>query len=179
MPIENHTIARPYAKAAFQYAVKHQALDAWSLLLNTAAYICNDRQVAQLIANPQATLEQIQQLLIELCHPLLDEHQRNFLVWLTQQRRLLVLSEIAQLYDAMRAEHERKAEVKVRSFLPLSAEQQQKIISALKQRLAREITLVCETDPTLLGGAVIRAGDFVIDGSVRGKLQRLTDEIAI
>src|SRR6185503_1990368 len=117
--------------------------------------------------------EQLSGLVAEIVGGDLDEQTRNFLATLASNRRLALLPEIASMYEALRAEAENTADVHVVSAVELSEVQKQRLAAALKQRLKREVRLHCEVDASLMGGAIVRAGDFVIDGSIKARLERL------
>ena len=103
---------------------------------------------------------------------------QNFVRVLAANHRLLLLPEITAHYEAQRAEVENTVDVEVVSAVALDAAQTEKLASALKARLKRTINMHNTVDATLLGGAVIRAGDLVIDGSLKGRLERLGTELA-
>lgn len=175
---ENTTVARPYAQAAFELARGKNALRAWSDGLQLAAAVAADARVKKLIANPRVRPEQIQGLILGVCGTHLASEAQNLIKVLIQNQRLVLLPEIAALYESYRAEAERTLTAEVVSAFPLSDEQQAKITQALKKRLGRDISLVCKVDDTLLGGVIIRAGDLVIDGSVTGQLSKLAGALA-
>jgi F-type H+-transporting ATPase subunit delta len=170
---ERITIARPYAKAAFETAQAKKQLAAWSRALTAAAAGAADPAVQTLLGSPKLPKEALAQVFIELAGRELGDGGANFLRLLAENRRLGLLPEIAQTFEALRAEAERTVEASVVSATPLDDTTREALARALKKRLDREVTLKCETDPRLIGGAVIRAGDLVIDGSVRSKLDRL------
>lgn len=170
---EKTTIARPYAKAAFELAFQTGMLQEWSNALAFAVLVAEDPQMAALIRSPRITTERAAELFIELSGERLNAEVRNFIRALAENRRLDFLPEIATLFEQYRAEAERTIEVQLISAAPVSDEQRQKFAASLKERLKRNVELKVETDPSLLGGAVIRAGDMVIDGSVRGRLSQL------
>jgi F-type H+-transporting ATPase subunit delta len=171
--IEKNTVARPYARAAFGIARAAGNVAAWSQGLAAFAAAMTDPAVQTLVSSPRVPKSPLGEAFGDLAGPALGEPGRNFLYLLAENRRLGLLPEIAQLFEEMRAEAERAVEATVISATPLGAAQQKAIAQALKKRLDREVTLKCETDPRIIGGAVIRAGDLVIDGSVRSKLERL------
>jgi F-type H+-transporting ATPase subunit delta len=171
------TIARPYAKAAFAEARADSMLDAWSGALHTAAQVVVDPRVHSLLGDPHVTPEQLAKLVLDIAGATLGAHGRNFVQTLAESRRLDCLPEIAALFDSYKDEAEGIADVTVTSAAPLDAKQQQTLTAALTRRLKREVRLHCTTDPQLLGGAVLRSGDLVIDGSVRGRLERIANEL--
>jgi F-type H+-transporting ATPase subunit delta len=170
---ETITVARPYAQAAFLYAEEQHALGDWSDMLALLAAVAADRTVADLIESPQLTEKQQADLIIDICGDRLNDKCANFVRVLAVNRRLGLLPDIAALYEIQRQQAEGVVKAELVSAYPATAEQQARIIESLRRRLGKEIELQCSTDSTLLGGAIIRAGDLVIDGSVKGKLQRL------
>jgi F-type H+-transporting ATPase subunit delta len=175
---ERLTVARPYAKAAFETARASKQLAAWSRALSAAAAGVAEPAAQTLLGSPKLPKAQLAQIFVELVGSGIGEPGANFLRVLADNRRLGLLPEIAQVFEALRAEAERSIEAVVVSAAPLDDKTREALARALKQRLDREVTLKCETDPRLIGGAVIRAGDLVIDGSVRSKLERLGHALA-
>lgn len=175
---ERVTIARPYAKAVFKLAQSQKRLPQWSEALGIAAAVVADARVGALLSSPEVSAEQLAGLVSEVGGEHLDEQARNLIATLAANRRLGYLPEIADRYEQLRAEAERTVEVTVTSAVELSAAQKNHYAEALAKRLGREVHLSCQTDPELLGGAVVRAGDLVIDGSVRGGLAQLAAAIA-
>ena len=173
---EKATIARPYAKAAFESAREHNAFDRWSTVLATASSVVQDERVARLLSSPRVTPEQLSGLIAEIVGES-DEQTRNFIGTLASNRRLALLPEIASMYEALRAEAENTADVQVVSAVALDEGQKQRLTAALKKRLKREVRLHVEVDASLIGGAIVRAGDFVIDGSLKARLDRLAVEM--
>lgn len=170
---ERITIARPYAKAVFKLAQSQKRLSQWSEALALAASVVVDPRVGALLSNPAITAEQLAGLVTEVGGERLDEQARNLIATLAANRRLGYLPEIAARYEQLRADAERTIEVTVTSAVELSAAQKSHYAEALAKRLGREVRLSCVTDPALLGGAVVRADDLVIDGSVRAGLAQL------
>jgi F-type H+-transporting ATPase subunit delta len=175
---EKSTIARPYAQAIFAIAAEQKRLPEWSQMLGLAALIVTDSNMAALIDNPRISKDDLATLIIDICADGLDELGRDMIRVLIDNDRLNVLPEICVQYEAYRAEAEKVVQAQVTSAYPVSEDQQKNIISALKKRLGREVSLECQVDETLLGGAIIRAGDMVIDGSVTGHLDRLTHALS-
>jgi F-type H+-transporting ATPase subunit delta len=175
---EKATIARPYAKAAFQSARQHNAFERWSDLLATASSAVHDERVAKLLSSPRVTPEQLTGLIADIAGGEQDEQTRNFLATLASNRRLALLPEIASMYEALRAEAENITDVQVVSAMELNEAQRQRLAIALRKRLKRDVRLHCKVDASLIGGAVVRAGDVVIDGSLQAQLGRLAVELA-
>ncbi len=176
---ENITIARPYAKAVFELALAEKALPAWSELLLTAAETCADARVAKLLHDPRISSEQLFDLFSAVCEKLLTDSSRNFLQLLADNTRLAVLPEIAVLFEKLRQQHEQSIEVDVGSTVALSDDQQQRLAASLKKRLDREVILKCEIDESLIGCAVVQAGDLVIDHSVRSMLTKMHHQLMV
>ena len=176
------TIARPYAKAIFEHALASKQLASWSSTLHTLAQIVLYHDTALFINNPATSAELQAQLLLEICaktnKPNDMKTVENFVGLLAANKRLLALPDIFAQYDALRAQQEKTLTASVSSFAAMTDEQQQQLIDSLSRRLQRHVTLDVTIDKSLLGGAVIRAGDLVIDGSVRGKLDKLGTQLA-
>jgi F-type H+-transporting ATPase subunit delta len=175
---ESITIARPYAVAAFDFAKQKGELKSWSELLAAATVAVKDEQVGALIASPRVTSGQLQDLMQALCSDAAGQPGRNFIHLLIEEHRLAVFPEIAEQFERLRAEEEKSVDVEVSSAVVLDDAQKQKIAAALKTRMGREIRLHCKVDATLLGGVSIRAGDKVIDGSVRTRLAEMSSTLA-
>lgn len=174
---ERITVARPYAKALFELAFAHKKLDDWSQALALAAAVVADERVRKLLTSPHVTTEQLADLVIGIAGDTLDAEGKNFIRVLASNRRLGLLPEIAIIFGKLKADAENAVDVTVTSAAPLDGEQQRKYVAALRQRLKRDVRLHCEVDPAVLGGAILRADDLVIDGSLRGRLDRLATEL--
>lgn len=175
---EAATIARPYARAAFQSATAAGALPKWTDVLQRASACIADPRVAELIGSPRVKAAELVQMLAEVAGVQNsaesgNDAAQNFLRLLTENRRLKLLPHIAAQYEHMRADAENTLDVTVVSAMPLTPEQSGKLSASLGKRLKRQIRLHAEVDPKLIGGAIVRAGDFVTDGSLRGRLERL------
>ena len=171
------TIARPYARAAFEAARAHERLEPWSEALQLAAEVVRDPRVRRLLGNPRVTPAQLAQLVSSIAGASLGDEGANFVRMLAVNRRLAYLPEISALFDELKDAAQGVADVTVTSAAALDASQQQKLAAALHRRLKRTVRLHCEIDPALIGGAVLRAGDLVIDGSLRTRLDRIAYEL--
>lgn len=172
------TIARPYAQAAFEEARRLGKLKEWSSMLQAAAEAVDNAEVNAVITSPRIARSQLEQLMLALCGDKVSKAEENFIRLLAENQRLTLLPEIESHFEVLRAEEEKSVDVIVTSAFDLSEAQKQKISAALRNRLGREIRLSCEIDKKLLGGAVIRAGDRVIDGSARSQLSELANALA-
>ena len=172
---ELSTLARPYAKAAFEYALEAGDLQGWSDSLGTASSVAKQSTVDQLLSSPSSTSAEQAAALTGICGESLNSAVKNFICILSENRRLKLLPQIAQQFEIMKANQEKAIEVDVASAQPLDEEQQEKLTEALSKKLERKVNMQVSLDKSLLGGAVIRAGDTVIDGSIRGRLTKLAE----
>jgi len=170
------TLARPYARAAFAIARGHGRLRPWSSLLGFAAAIAADPQAKQLLGHPGMSNEALVGLLLPAGE--VDPNFQQFLSVLADNRRLTVLPDIAALFEQLRREAEGVVKVAVTSATTMSDEELERLAVALRKRFSREVAMSHRVDPDLIGGAIIDAGDVVIDGSLRSKLSRLHTAIA-
>ncbi|MBW7980963.1 F0F1 ATP synthase subunit delta [Enterobacillus tribolii] len=168
------TVARPYAKAAFDFAVEHKDIARWQDMLAFSAEVTRNESVADMLSGALAP-ETLANTFIEVCGDQLDESGRNLIRVMAENGRLQVLPEVLQQFIALRDSLEATVDVEVISSKTLSDEQLAKISTAMEKRLSRKVKLNCKIDKSVIAGVVIRAGDMVIDGSVRGRLERLTD----
>jgi F-type H+-transporting ATPase subunit delta len=174
---ERPTVARPYAKAAFEYARTTNAFAEWSQALKTAGEIVADPRVAPLTKSPALTSADLANLIIDVAGAKFDAGMQNFVRVLAENHRLLLLPEIAAHYEVLRSEVENTIDVELVSAIPLNVAQADKLKQALSTRLKRQVRIRTSVDAALLGGAVLRAGDLVIDGSLKGRLERLATEL--
>ncbi|MDG1732422.1 MAG: F0F1 ATP synthase subunit delta [Thalassotalea sp.] len=166
------TVARPYAKAAFDYAVEAKALDTWLEMLVFAAEVSQNETIATYLSGGMGT-EQVQSLFLNVCGEQLNEQGQNFIKVMAENGRLLVLPQVVSEFVSLKADLEKEISVDVTSAKKLKVAEQKTLSAALEKRLARKVKLNCTVDATIVSGLVIKAGDMVIDGSVRGKLNRL------
>ncbi len=174
---DNTTAARPYARAVFETAQGASTQAEWSELLAFLSSAVVNEDIATALESPHMGASDKGELMIEICGDKITDAGRNFLKLLAENGRLALMPEIAELYELFRAEAESKVEATVTSAFPLSDAQSQAITEALKKKLGCEVTLVAETDDSLIGGVVIRAGDLVIDGSAKEKLASLAQTL--
>ena len=174
---DKSTIARPYARAAFEEAREAKRLEPWSEALHVAAAVVSDPRVAALLGNPHVRPDELAQLIAGIAGAKLGEQGGNFVRTLAANRRLGVLPEIAARFDELKDAAEGVADVTVTSAAPLDAGQRQVLSAALEKRLKRTVRLHYATDAALIGGAVVRSGDLVIDGSLRTRLERIAYEL--
>ena len=171
--IEPTTLARPYARAAFEHARAADDLAAWQIALTELAAITAEPKVAAAMRDPDQTAAQRASMLSGLAGEAAPPAVANLLAIMADNGRLSLLPEVAVLFDRLKQAVESTVAVHVTSAYPLSDAETQQLAETMQERLARSITLTSETDPSLLGGALIRADDLMIDGSVRGRLNKL------
>jgi F-type H+-transporting ATPase subunit delta len=178
----NTTIARPYAKAVFEIARDSKQLANWALILQQFAIVTSDVEAIRFISNPASTPEQHSQLLLaaisQIKHLISAELINHLIQTLAQNKRLLLLPEIFTQFELLRAAEEKTLVATVLSYSPMSAEQEQQLGARLSKRLERSVTLDVTVDSSLIGGAIIRAGDLVINGSVKEQLNKLVARLA-
>ena len=174
---DKSTIARPYARAAFEEAREAKRLEPWSEALHVAAAVVGDPRVEALLGNPHVTPDELAQLVAGIAGAELGEQGGNFVRTLAANRRLAVLPQIAARFDELKDAAEGVADVTVTSAAPLDAGQRKVLSAALEKRLKRTVRLHYANDPALIGGAVVRSGDLVIDGSLRSRLERIAYEL--
>lgn len=171
------TLARPYANALFDVAKSEKALEQWSRMLAYLAAVAEADKVRQLLDSPELASEVKAQRLIDLCGEELSDRAKSAVRLLARNKRLGLIGEIREQFEVRKAEEERILEVEVISAFDLTAEQSNKLREALQRKFEREVNVTGRVDPNVLGGAIIRAGDTVIDGSIRGRLDKLAETL--
>ncbi|HEY2782704.1 MAG TPA: F0F1 ATP synthase subunit delta [Steroidobacteraceae bacterium] len=174
---EKTTVARPYAKAAFQEALGLKHLPQWSQTLQAAATAVRDPRVHELLSSPAVSGEDLAQFVMGVTGAPLDERGQNFFRTLAENHRLGFLPEISTLFDQYKDEAESVVDVTVTSAAPLDGDRQAALSKALERKLKRSVRVHWATDSRLIGGAVLRAGDTVIDGSLLSRLKRIAFEL--
>lgn len=170
---DNITAARPYARAVFEKAQQDSSQQSWTEVLQLLTEVVTNDDMKAVLALPRMGAAEKGSLLIDICGDNLNDANRNFIKLLAENSRLQQLTEIRDLYEEFRAQAESKIEATVTSAYPLTDAQQSAMTEALKKKLGCDVTLVTETDITLIGGVIIRAGDLVIDGSTKASLASL------
>jgi len=170
------TIARPYAKAAFDFAVEANAIESWLEQLTFAAQVSQDDTI-QTYLRSGVSVEQATTLFLNVCGEQVDSKGQNFLKLMAENHRLLALPQVLNEFCLLKADHENTIDVDVTSAVQLKAEQTKALSATLEKRLARKVKLNCKVSKTIISGLIIQAGDMVIDGSTKGKLNRLAQTL--
>ncbi|MFA6301839.1 MAG: F0F1 ATP synthase subunit delta [Legionella sp.] len=177
---DSTTVARPYAKALFEHALATKKLSEWSGYLSNLAQAVSLPEAKYFLENPAVTTEQQIELLssVHAAKTKVDEHLVHLITLLAENKRLMVLPAIQVIFDILKSEQEKTLIADVITFSKLSDEQEKTLTESLSKRLQRTVSLKITVDPSVLGGALVQAGDLVIDGTVRGKLNKLKTEMA-
>jgi F-type H+-transporting ATPase subunit delta len=175
---DSETLARPYAKAVFELAQSEGNFAEWSARLSTMADVIASPEVAAVIDHPAVSRERLAQLLVGTLGKSVGPEASNLLRLLVDNGRLMTLPAIAQQFETLRAQAEARVDVEITTAAPVDVPQQRQLADAIGRRLQRQVHIDWKTDESLVAGAVIRAGDLVIDGSVRGELDRLRSALA-
>ena len=174
---ESITLARPYAKAAFETARGADQLTQWSEQLSFISAIVENEDTLALLNHPTLTSEQKSQVILDVSDGKLDGAVENLIKVLSANHRLTLLPEITSLFEQLKSQQEATVKVTVETAFELNSEQEEKLTQSLKAKLDCEVSLQTELNKDLIGGVLIRAGDLVIDASVRGRLAKLVESI--
>jgi len=171
--IEPTTLARPYARAAFQYAVENGAVDSWHGALETLAAVVADPTVAKALDDPASTGIQRADIVSAVLGDDIPAGVAQFVTVMAENHRLTLAAEVAALFAELKSVLDAAANVTVTSAFDVPEATLEQLSATLTTKLGKTVDMTVETDPSLIGGAIIRAGDMVIDGSVRGRLHKL------
>lgn len=167
------TLARPYAVAAFKRAQETGSATKWSASLAFLSTVISAKEIDAIVNNPKVTKERLSALLLDIGQGTIDVENENFLKLLIQNSRLDLLPQIAAQFEQYKADHEGYVDAEVTSAFALSTEEQKKLAINLEKKLNKKVRINITVDQSLIGGILVRAGDSVIDGSVRGQLQHM------
>ena len=175
---ELSTLARPYAEAVFKRALGNKSISEWSETLAFLATVIDDKEMIGIIANPKVSQDRLTTLLLAICQDQLNTESTNFLKLLIQNNRLVLASQISILYEIFKAEHEGYVDVEITSAYALSKSEQTKLATTLGKTLDKKVQITTSVvDKSLIGGFLARAGDKVIDSSIKGQLQQLAKKL--
>jgi F-type H+-transporting ATPase subunit delta len=171
---ELSTLARPYAEAVFRIAQGENDLAGWSSRIATLATIVSDAQLARLNADPAVAADRVATLVIDVAGTELGERGASFVKVLAENGRLALLPVISEQFDTLKASAEGTLEATITSAQEMAQGQIDDLVAGLRAKFNRAVNVQVAVDPELIGGAVITIGDQVIDGSVKGRLQRMS-----
>ncbi|VAW53232.1 ATP synthase delta chain [hydrothermal vent metagenome] len=175
---DSTTAARPYAKAVYDLASESKALDSWGDALANLANVVNDPQMSEMLGNPDLGKQQKGELVIKVMGDNLNEQQQNLVKLMAENSRLILMGDVLEQFEVARAKAENKIEAEVVSAFELSAEQTDELINTLKNKLGCDVTLTTTVDESLIGGVIIKAGDTIIDASMKSQLDSLALSLA-
>ncbi|MXP67616.1 F0F1 ATP synthase subunit delta [Pantoea sp. Aalb] len=167
------TIARPYAKAAFDFAVEHKKIEHWQAMLEFAVKVVGNERILNL--SYALSPNSLSSFFNEVCDVHLDQYAKNLIKIMAENNRLIALPFVLAQFIKLRDRHEMTMYVDVISASTLDHSQLTSIRIAMENRLSRKIELNCKINKSVIAGIIIRAGDLVIDGSIRGRLDRLAN----
>ena len=176
---ESISLARPYARAAFEAALAEEALNEWSDQLALVSAMVGDGDLQDTLNHPGLTTAQKAQLIIDVCEGKLASHVENFLTVLAENHRLILLPEVAAMFEQLKSEREATVDVAVETAKKLTAQQEKRLTQSLEKKLERKVNLQSAVNEELIGGLVIHAGDLVIDASIRGRLTKLAEMVEL
>ncbi|MBT8420046.1 MAG: F0F1 ATP synthase subunit delta [Gammaproteobacteria bacterium] len=174
---EKNTLARPYAIAVFKQAQEEGKLDMWLDMLRTLVTVAAHPDMAKIINDPRVSKPNLTALLLDVSKGSLSKTGENFVRVLVDANRMGVIQEISRLFEDELDKFKKRSRIEVISAYPLTPAYRQDIKAAMMKRLGREVEISVTVDKSLIGGAVIHAGDVVIDISLRGRLARLGLEL--
>lgn len=174
---ELSTAARPYAKAVFEMAQSENDLGGWSETLSLLSSVASNDTMRRTLEAPASSRQNKSEALMAVCGDKLSDKAKNLVRLMADNDRLLLLEDVSRQFESFKAESEGTVEALVRTAMPMDESQQNRIAEALGKRLNRKVNVVCQIDETLLGGAIIQANDLVIDGSIKGRLEKLSQAL--
>jgi F-type H+-transporting ATPase subunit delta len=174
---ELSTLARPYAEAAFQRAKQTNSVKEWSDVLQFLTAVAEDHDLSVIVNNPKVGKERVRQLLMEICQDHIHDEAKNFLKLLIENGKLHLLPKISVMFEDNKAEDEGYVNVDLYSAFALTKAEQSKYCAMLEKQLNRKVNAVVSIDKSLIGGILAKAGDKVIDGSIRGQIHQLAKRL--
>jgi len=171
------TLARPYAAAVFKRSKETGTTEQWSKSLAFMSAVLKDKEISAVVDNPKVSKERLSALMLDICQGQVDEEGANFLKLLVQNNRLTLAPTISELFEAYKAESEGYVDVEVATAYAFTKEEKQRFTSTLEKTLSKKVHMNVTVDKSLIGGVLVRAGDRVIDGSIKGQLQQLAKRL--
>ncbi|OUU38045.1 MAG: F0F1 ATP synthase subunit delta [Cellvibrionales bacterium TMED49] len=174
---ELETLARPYSKAAFEFATESSQLEYWSLYLSVLARAVEQSSIEVLLSSPNLTTLRVSEIFLQMFHEILEKPTENFILVLAENRRLKLLPHISRQFERFKSAHDKIVHVNVTTASSIDPDQQDRLSEVLSVKLAANVNMQVHIDEDLIGGAIIRAGNTVIDGSIRGRLIKLAESL--
>jgi F-type H+-transporting ATPase subunit delta len=171
------TLARPYAAAVFKRSKETGTTEKWSKSLAFISAVLKDKEISVVVDNPKVSKERLSALVLDICQGQVDDEGANFLKLLVQNNRLSLAPAIAEQFEVYKAESEGYVDVEVATAYAFSKEEKQSFTSTLEKTLSKKVHMNVTVDKSLIGGVLVRAGDRVIDGSIKGQLQQLAKRL--
>jgi F-type H+-transporting ATPase subunit delta len=171
------TLARPYARAAFEFASASDTVDEWSQTLEMLRMIATDETMMSVINNPSLTSGQKTEVIFDVCGEKLSDSAKNFVSLISENNRLPLVCSISDLFEQFKRLRNKSVDVEITSAFELDDTQQQALAEALTRKLERKVNITSNTDASILGGVIVHAEDQVIDASIRGRLMKLAEAI--
>lgn len=171
------TLARPYAEAVFKIAKQSDTVEQWSGMLGFLSIVASDAGVVAIINNPKVSKVSLQQLLLDISQDQLNQEGTNFLKLLIENARVDLLPEIAELFEQSRADDEGYVDVDVKTAFAFTQAEEKKLVTTLEKKLNKSVHMSVQTDQSLIAGFWAKAGDTVIDGSLKGQIQQLAKRL--
>jgi F-type H+-transporting ATPase subunit delta len=167
------TAARPYAKAVYDTASESNSVDSWGDALSNLAAVISNPQMSELLESPDLGKAEKGELIIKVLGDKLTDKQQNLVRLMAGNSRLGLIPDVLEQFEAARAKAENKIEAQVTSAFELSAQQVSELVNTLKNKLGSDVTVTTSVDESLIGGVVIKAGDTIIDASMKSQLDSL------
>lgn len=167
------TLARPYAIAAFKRAKESNSIKKWSQNLAFLSAVLSDKDISVIVDNPKISKQEVSAFVLDICQGQIDEEAENLLRLLVHNNRLTLVPVITELFEAYKTEDAGYVDVEVFVAYNFSKEEKPKFASTLEKTLGKKVNMKVTVDKSLIGGVLVRAGDRVIDGSIRGQLQHM------
>jgi F-type H+-transporting ATPase subunit delta len=172
------TLARPYAKAIYEIALKQDVFDLWAKDLSIASEVLDCEDANELLSNPSLTTENQASIFKDICGEKISNNFKNLINILAENKRLALVPEIEKQFTVMRKEYLKTLDVNIYTAFEIPEDIEHRLLEALKNKISKEITATIIIDKSLIGGVVIEASHMVIDGSTKGRLEKLTEIIS-
>lgn len=171
------TLARPYARAVFETARDNSSLPNWSEALALMSVVASDPTMNDVLDNPKMTKAQKGEIFADVCSDKIDDAAKNLIALLAENNRLSICAAIAEQFEVLKSADEGVVDAEVTSAMPLDSDQESALKESLKKKLGSDVSLTISVDESLIGGVIVKAGDMVIDGSIRSQIAALSNAL--